>query len=136
MTATLQLTNEEEAYTICDMGSYLSNHVQGNIQLVKHVDAGKETLNVYAAIACNPHNITTAKFEKSMLFIEFLLSDEVQALLQDFGVSEYGEALFQPWIPMLTSQQDPDLIQWVEEYAYLNGTECPSKYRFNSGELY
>jgi tungstate transport system substrate-binding protein len=136
MTATLQLTNEKEAYTICDMGSYLSNFAQDNIQLVKHVDAGKDTINVYAAIACNPQNITTAKFEASMLFIEFLLSDEVQVLLQDFGVSDYGEALFRPWIPMLTSQQDPELIQWVEEYAYFDGTECPTAYRYNSGELY
>jgi tungstate transport system substrate-binding protein len=136
MTATLQLTNEKEAYTICDMGSYLSNYAQGNIQLVKHVDAGKDTLNVYAAIACNPQNITTAKFEASMLFIEFLLSDDVQALLQDFGVSEYGEALFKSWIPMLMSEQDPDLIQWVEDYAYFNGAECPQEYRYNSGELY
>ena len=136
MTATLQLTNEKEAYTICDMGSYLSNYVQGNIQLVKHVDAGKDTLNVYAAIACNPQNIPTTKFEASMLFIEFLLSDEVQVLLQDFGVSDYGEALFKPWIPMLTNQQDPELIQWVEEYAYFDGTECPTAYRYNFGELY
>lgn len=136
MTATLQLTNEKEAYTICDMGSYLSNYVQGNIQLVKHVAAGKDTLNVYATIPCNPQNISTAKFEASMLFIEFLLSDDIQSLLQDFGVSEYGEALFKPWIPMLTSQQDPELIQWVKEYAYFDGTECPTIYRYNSGELY
>lgn len=136
MTAALQLTDQIEAYTICDMGSYLSNYAQGNIQLVKHVDAGKDTLNVYAAIACNPQSIATAKFEASMLFIEFLLSDDVQALFQDFGVSEYGEALFKPWIPMLMSEQDPDLIQWVEDYAYFNGTECPTEYRYNSGELY
>jgi len=136
MTATLQLTDEKEAYTICDMGSYLSNYVQGNIQLVKHVDAGKDTLNVYAAIACNPQNITTAKLDASMLFIEFLLSDDIQVLLQDFGVAEYGEALFKPWIPMLTSQQDPELIQWVEDYAYLGGTECPTAHRYNAGELY
>lgn len=136
MTATLQLTNEKEAYTICDMGSYLSNYAQGSIQLVKHVETGKDTLNVYVAIACNPQNIATAKFEVSMLFIEFLLSDDIQALLQDFGVSEYGEALFKPWIPMLMSEQDPDLIQWVGDYAYFNGTECPTEYRYNFGELY
>jgi tungstate transport system substrate-binding protein len=136
MTATLQLTDEKEAYTLCDMGSYFSNYAQGNIQLVKHVDAGKDTLNVYVAIACNPQNITTVKFDASMLFIEFLLSDDVQALLQDFGVAEYGEALFKPWIPMLTSQQDPGLIQWVEDYAYFGGTECPTTHRYTDGELY
>ncbi len=136
MTATLQLTDEEEAYTVCDMGSYLSNYVQGNIQLVKHVEAGKDMLNVYAAIACNPQTVTTIKFDVSMAFIEFLLSDEIQDLLQDFGVSDYGEALFKPWIPMLTSQEDPDLIQWVEDYAYFEGTECPTQYRYNAGDLY
>jgi tungstate transport system substrate-binding protein len=136
MTATLQLADEEEAYTLCDLGSYLSNYGQGNIQLVKHVEAGKDTLNVYAAIACNPQNITTAKFDASMEFIKFLLTDETQSLLQTFGVSEYGEALFKPWIPMLTSQQDPELIQWVKDYAYFNGTECPTAYQYNAGDLY
>jgi len=136
MTATLQLTDEKDAYTLCDMGSYLSNYAQGNIQLAKLVEAGKDTLNVYAAIACNPQIITDAKFDASMAFIEFLLSKDIQVLLQDFGVSEYGEALFKPWIPMLTSGQDPNLINWVEDYAYFDGTECPTNYRYKSGTLY
>ena len=136
MTATLRLTDQEEAYTLCDMGSYLSNFAQGNIQLVKNVEAGKDTLNVYAAIACNPQNITNAKFDASTAFIGFLISNDIQDLLQDFGVSEYGEALFKPWIPMLTGGQDPDLIQWVEDYAYFEGTECPTQFRYNAGDLY
>jgi tungstate transport system substrate-binding protein len=136
MTATLQLTDEKEAYTLCDMGSYLSNFAQGNIDLVKHVEAGKDTLNVYAAIACNPQTITHAKFDLSMAFIDFLVSDDIQDLFRDFGVSEYGEALFKPWIPMLTSGLDPDLIEWVEEYAYFDGTECPDQFRYNAGDFY
>jgi tungstate transport system substrate-binding protein len=136
MTATLQLTDQKESYTLCDMGSYLSNFAQGNIQLVKIVEAGKDTLNVYAVIACNPQSIPHAKFDPSMTFIKFLLSDDIQELLQDFGVSDYGEALFKPWIPMVSGEQDPDLIQWVEEYAFFNRTECPLEFRYNSGNLY
>ena len=136
MTSTLQLTDQEEAYTLSDMGSYLSNFAQGNIRLVKHVKAGKDTLNVYAAIACNPQTISNIKFDASMAFIKFLISDNVQELLQDFGVSEYNEALFNPWIPMLTSGQDPDLIQWVDDYAYFEGMECPTQFRYNVGDLY
>jgi tungstate transport system substrate-binding protein len=136
MTVTLQLTDQKEAYTLCDMGSYLSNFVEGNIQLVKIVEAGKDTLNVYAAIACNPQKITHAKFDTSMAFIKFLLSDDIQGLLRDFGVSEYGEALFKPWIPIVTSGQDPDLIQWVEDYAFFEETECPMQYRYNAGNFY
>jgi hypothetical protein len=37
---------------------------------------------------------------------------------------------------MLTSQQDPELIQWVKDYAYFNGAECPTAYRYNAGGLY
>jgi len=136
MTATLQLTNQKEAYTLCDMGSYLSNLALGNIELAKIVEAGEDTLNVYAAIACNPQTITTAKFDASMAFITFLISEDIQALLQDFGVSAYGEALFKPWIPLLTSGQNPDLIHWVEDYAYFEGTECPARFRYNAGDLY
>jgi tungstate transport system substrate-binding protein len=136
MTGTLLLTDEQEAYTLCDMGSYLSNYAQGNIQLAKLVAAGEDTLNVYAAIACNPQTIINANFDASLAFTEFLISDDIQDLLQDFGVSEYDEALFKPWIPMLTSGQDSDLIQWMEDYAYFDGTECPSKFRYNAGDLY
>jgi tungstate transport system substrate-binding protein len=136
MTATLQLTDQKEIYTLCDMGSYLSNFAQGNIQLAKIVEAGKDTLNVYAVIACNPQTIPHTKFDPSMVFIEFLISDDIQVLLQDFGVSEYGEALFKPWIPLITGEQDPDLIQWIKEHAYFNGTECPLEFRYNSGDLY
>ncbi|HUU88561.1 MAG TPA: substrate-binding domain-containing protein, partial [Candidatus Glassbacteria bacterium] len=47
MTATLKLTNEKSnAYTICDMGSYLNNYANGNIELEVVVEEGKDTLNV------------------------------------------------------------------------------------------
>jgi tungstate transport system substrate-binding protein len=136
MTATLQLTDQKDAYTLCDVGSYFANFAQGNVQLVTIVAAGEELLNVYAVIACNPETITHTRFDASMAFVTFLLSDDVQGLLEDFGVADYGEALFRPWIPTLTSGQDPDLIQWVKDYAYFEGSECPPQYRYNAGDLY
>ena len=68
MAATLQLTGQKEAYTPCDMD--------------------KDALIVYAVIACNPQTTTHAKFDAFMVFIEFLISDDIQDLLQDFGVSK------------------------------------------------
>jgi ABC-type tungstate transport system permease subunit len=119
------------------MGSYLSNFAEGNIGLSMIVEIGSlQTLNVYVAIACNPQTLTHTNFDASMAFIKFLISDDVQDLLQDFGVSEYGDALFKPWIPMLKGGQDPDLIQWVEDYAYFEGGECPTQYRYNAGDIY
>jgi len=136
MTATLQLADQKDAYTLSDVASYLKNKKQGNIQLAKLVEAGKDTLNVYSAIACNPQKLTSAKFDAAMAFIKFLISDEVQELFDNFGVADYGEALFKPWIPLMTSGSNPELKQWIEEYAYFEESECPSRFRYNPGNLY
>jgi tungstate transport system substrate-binding protein len=136
MTATLQLADQKNAYTITDMASYLKNSASGNIKLVKVVDAGKDTLNVYSAIVCNPSKNTRGHYEASMTFVKYLASDEGQALFKTFGVTQYGQALFKPWISMLKNNSDPDLIQWVKDYAYIDGSDCPTANRLNPGDLY
>jgi len=136
MTATLQLANQKNTYTITDVASFLKNSKSGNIQLVKVVDAGKDTLNVYSAIACNPAKNTRGMYEASMALINYLASDEGQALFRDYGVAEYGSALFKPWRTTLSSNSDPTLIQWVKDYAYIDGSDCPTQYRLNPGNLY
>lgn len=136
MTATLQLANQKGAYTLSDIGSFLKNSKTGNIQLERFVEGGKELLNVYSAIAVNPQKVPQARFDKAMLFIKFLVSDEGQELFRTFGVEELDQAIFRPWIPVTEMNSDPTLIQWVEEYAYFDGTECPIQYRYNSGDLF
>jgi tungstate transport system substrate-binding protein len=136
MTATLQLANQKNAYTLTDVASFLKNSKSGNIQLVKVVDSGKDTLNVYSAIACNPAKNTRGKYEASMALIRYIASDEGQTLFRDYGVQEYGSALFKPWITTLKTNSDPTLIQWVKDYAYIDGSDCPTQYRLNPGDLY
>lgn len=136
MTATLQLADQKDAYTLADVGTFLKNSKTGNIQLSKAVESGKETLNVYSAIACNPEKISGVKFDGVMVFIKFLVSDEVQELLEGFGEEEYGSTLFEPWVKTLKANSDANLIGWVEHYAYFEGSECPTLYRYKSGDLY
>ena len=136
MTATLQLADQKNAYTITDMASFLKNSASGLIKLVKVVEAGKDTLNVYAAIVCNPAKNTRGHFDASMNFVKYLVSDECQNLFKEFGFKEYGQALFKPWLPLLKGNTDPTLIEWVKNYAYFDGTECPTSYRLNVGDLY
>lgn len=135
MTATLALANEKRAYTICDMGSYLKNYVSGNIDLVILVEAGQPTLNVYSAIACDPQNsdLTHVKFDEAMKFINFLVSDEVQHILTDFGVENFGQPLFNPAVEVLTENTDPTVAGWIKETAFIDGTECPTNKRYNAG---
>ncbi len=135
MTATLQLTNEKDAYTLADMATYLKNYKNGNIQLVKVVDSGEETLNVYSAIVCTPDKSPRGMFEGSMKFVQFLVSGETQTMLETYGEEEFGSTLFKPWVPEL-DDPDSDIVTWVEEQAYFDGSECPTQYRHQAGNLY
>jgi tungstate transport system substrate-binding protein len=137
MTATLNLADEKRAYTLCDMGSYLNNYVLGNIDLNIVVEAGKDTLNVYSAIACDPRNtdLKHVKFNHAMEFIEFLVSDEVQEVLADFGVDKFGQPLFYPAVEILETNTDPTTASWIKELAFIDGTECPPEKRYEAGDL-
>jgi len=138
MTATLMMANEKRAYTICDISTYLAISKKGSIDLPVLVEASKSTLNVYSAIAGNPQNsnLTKANFKGSMAFISFLVSDEGQNLFADFGVDTYGKALFTPYVKNLKEGQQQDIVKWVQELAYFDGSECPLQYRYQSGNLY
>jgi tungstate transport system substrate-binding protein len=135
MTATLQLANEKEAYTLTDVATYLKNYKNGNIELVKVVDSGEDTLNVYSAIVCNPDSNPRGMFDASMKFVQFLVSDETQNMLKTYGQEEFGSTLFKPWVPEL---QNPgsEIVSWVEEQAFFEGSECPTQYRYQAGNLY
>lgn len=135
MTATLQLANEKGAYTLTDIATYLKNYRNGNIDLVKIVDSGEETLNVYSAILCNPEVNEKTNYDDAEDFIRYLLTYEVQELMAGYGVDEFGSTLFKPWLPELENP-DSEIVEWVEEYAYFEGSECPSEYRYLSGDLY
>jgi tungstate transport system substrate-binding protein len=137
MTATLNLADEKRAYTLCDMGSYLNNYVLGNIDLQVVVEAGKDTLNVYSAIACDPRNadLKHVKFNHAMDFIEFLVSDEVQEILADFGVDKFGQPLFNPAVEILETTTDPTTASWIRELAFIEGTECPPENRYEADNL-
>jgi tungstate transport system substrate-binding protein len=138
MTATLKLANEKRGYTLTDIGSYLLNFNNHNIDLVKLVEAGKSMLNVYSVIAGDPRNanLTKANFEGSMLLIKYLVSNEGQDLFANFGVKDYGQSLFKPYLKLVESNSDPEIIQWIQELAFIDGSECPDQYRYNAAGLY
>jgi tungstate transport system substrate-binding protein len=135
MTSTLNLANEKDAYTLTDVATYLKNYANGNIELVKVVDSGPATLNVYSAIICNPEESPRGMYEGSMLLLRFIISEEVQAMLVDYGKEEFSSTLFKPWIPELDNPNS-DIVQWVEDFAYFDGSECPTIYRHQADDLY
>ena len=94
MGPTLMMASEKQAYTLTDMGTYLA--YKGKLELVPIVDKGDILLNVYAAIAVNPENVKGVKIDMANNLIVFLTSSEVQELIGEYGVAEYGMQLFTP----------------------------------------
>ncbi len=94
MGPTLMMASEKQAYTLTDVGTFLA--YQGKLELVPIVDKGDILLNVYSAIAVSPEIVPEAKIEMANNLINFLTSPEIQELIANYGVEEYGRQLFIP----------------------------------------
>ena len=152
MGASLLVANQLNGYILSDMGTYLAYFNAGNIQEKIEIQAQQALLNVYSAIIDNPQNsnLTATNFAASMLFVNWLVSDEGQQVIANYGASTYGQQLFAPFVPLVSgTSSNATLLSWVQSYAYLSynagtnavvinasGTECPSQYRYNAGTLY
>jgi tungstate transport system substrate-binding protein len=144
MTATLKLADEKGGYTLSDTASYLTNFTNHNIAIVILVGANQSLLNVYSAIVDDPRNanMTKTNFEGSMQLIRYLVSDEGQQLIADYGTDKFGKPLFGPYLKLLQTNSDPlgndpaQLTQWISAYAFLDGSECPPQFRYQAEDLY
>jgi tungstate transport system substrate-binding protein len=138
MTATLLVANQLGGYTLSDTGTYLTNTKNGNINMKIVVQAQKDLLNVYSCIADNPlnANLTQTNFVASMVFIYWLCYSDGQNLLATYGTSTFGQPLFTPFLPLVSTGSNATLLSWIQNYAYFSGTECPPAYRYDSTVLY
>jgi len=91
----LLMANEQGSYILADISTSLA--YKGKLALVTLVEKGDLFLNVYAAMAINPSKITTARMlPTANAFINWLMSDEVQDIIGNYGLAEYGRSLFYP----------------------------------------
>lgn len=136
MGRTLLVANERGAYTLSDIGTYLKYSSERLIELQVLVDEAEELINVYSAIAVDPRVVSNVNFEDAVTFIKFLVSEDCQNLIQEYMRDVYGRSLFYPAVKLLKENTDPRAAEWIRNYAYFNGTECPPQYRYNYPELY
>ncbi len=94
MGPTLLMASEEQAYTLSDIGTFLA--YKGKLDLEPMIDKGDILLNVYSAIAINPEKMPKTNIEIANNLINFLTSPEIQELIGNYGVKEYGMQLFTP----------------------------------------
>jgi len=136
MGKTLQVADNLDAYTLADMGTYLKYYKDGIITLKTLVTQGEELLNVYSAIAGNLVRHPHINFEDAITFIKFLISEEGQEIISNFGKDVYGQSLFYPAVNLLKQNTDPTIVQWIKNYAFFDGYECPPEYLSDHPELY
>jgi len=136
MGRTLQVADNLDAYTLADMGTYLKYYKDGLVTLKTLVTEGEELLNVYSVIAGNSTRYSHINFEGAIIFIKFLVSDEGQEIIANFGKDVYGQSLFYPVVNLLKQNTNPTVAQWIKNYAFFDGYECPPECWGNHPELY
>ena len=92
---TLVMADEMDAYCLTDRGTWLAKKANfPEMEIVVEGSAG--LLNQYGVIAVNPEKYPDTNIDGANAYIEWICSEEVQALIAEFGVAEYGEPLFYP----------------------------------------
>jgi tungstate transport system substrate-binding protein len=145
MGATLTVTNQKEAYTLSDIGTYLKFSTDGTIDLDALILEEQSLLNVYSVMAVNTATVQanpnqtsheSINFNDAMNFIEYLISPATQQLINDYGKDTYGQPLFYEAVQPLKDNAPQPLVSWIQDYAFFDGSECPPQYRNGYADLY
>lgn len=94
MGATLQVANQREGYTITDRATYLALLDVLDLEILFEGDS--RLLNIYHIMQVNPERSSNVQGESAVAFVDFMVSDEAQALIAEFGVEKFGQPLFVP----------------------------------------
>lgn len=91
---TLSMADEMEAYTMTDRATFLS--MRENLSLEIVIEGDQALFNQYGVIPVNPDKNDMINSKAADLFVEWLLKEETQKLIGEFGVEKYGQPLFIP----------------------------------------
>jgi tungstate transport system substrate-binding protein len=94
MGETLRMTNEMEGYTLCDTSTFAA--YRSDLSLVPLIESDDFLINIYAAIPVSPAAYPDTNCEMARNFINFLVSDEGQDLIAEYGTETIGKPLFNP----------------------------------------
>ena len=94
MGETLIMADEQLAYTLTDRASYLAMQEELDIGIVIENDA--LLFNPYGIIPVSAEGADWINQEGGQEFIDWICSDEIQEKIGQYGVEEFGQALFIP----------------------------------------
>lgn len=92
MGSCLTMAGEMQAYILTDKATYLATQDQTGLAIC--LGESDDLKNTYSLIAVNPDKNPGVNVEGAQAWIDFMLSDEARAIISEFGIEQYGEALF------------------------------------------
>ncbi len=92
MGGALTMTSEQLIYTMTDRGTYVA--MRENLDLVILLERDPVLFNQYGVMAVNPDKHPHVKYDYALMYIEFLMSNEGQELINSYQVN--NETLFFP----------------------------------------
>lgn len=97
MGQTLTVAEQNSGYTLTDRATYLAQ--KKNLTLEIMVEGEKSLLNIYHVMQVNPEKFSQDMADKmnpegAKAFVEFMIADETQELISQFGIEQYGQPLF------------------------------------------
>ena len=95
MGAVLNIANEQQAYTMSDRSTYLARLAQG-LELDIMVEEDPPLFNPYGVLPINPESAEGINADGALAFVDWITSEDTQALIAEFGIETYGKPLFFP----------------------------------------
>ncbi|WP_019156218.1 substrate-binding domain-containing protein [Robertmurraya massiliosenegalensis] len=93
MGASLQVAADKAGYILTDRATYLAqkdNYPDMGIL----VEGDEALLNIYHVMEVNPDKNDQINNDGAKAFVEFMVDEEVQNKIEEFGKEEYGQSLF------------------------------------------
>ncbi len=102
MGETLLFSNQQNAYTLTDRGTWLATKdklpnlvvLLGGNNIDENSD--KSLLNPYGVMAVNPDKHPGVNYTMAMNFVNWITSPDEQQVIAGFGKDKYGQSLFYP----------------------------------------
>lgn len=90
----ITMTNEMLGYTLADRATWLNMSEGTDLAIVTEGD--KDLFNQYGVIVVEPSKNDQINAEGALAFQDWILSEDTQALIGDYGIEKYGAPLFTP----------------------------------------
>ena len=92
MATLLSISSEKDGYTITDRSTYLATQSTLSLSIMVQGDPG--LLNVYHVITVNSQKFPKVNAAGAKAFADFMVSPDTQAVIAQYGIAQYGQALF------------------------------------------